>query len=74
MFEALDASLKTTSKTVEGPQIEEENEGYDPWADWRWQPTHVELRDEKAVLFQTALTQAPTSSATRSEPACPAST
>ena len=53
--EALDTSLKTTSKTVEGPQIEEENEGYDPWADWRWQPTHVELRDEKAVLFQTAL-------------------
>ena len=53
--EALDASLKTTSKTIEGPQIEEENEGYDPWADWRWQPTHVELRDEKAVLFQTAL-------------------
>jgi hypothetical protein len=53
--EALDVSLKTTSKTVEGPQIEEENEGYDPWADWRWQPTHVELRDEKAVLFETAL-------------------
>jgi uncharacterized protein YfaS (alpha-2-macroglobulin family) len=53
--EALDVSLKTTSKTVEGPQIEEENEGYNPWADWRWQPTHVELRDEKAVLFQTAL-------------------
>ena len=49
--EALDTSLKTTSKTVEGPQIEEENEGYDPWADWGWQPTHVELRDEKAVLF-----------------------
>ena len=53
--EALDTSLKTTSKTVEGPQVEEENEGYDPWADWRWQPTHVELRDEKAVLFETAL-------------------
>ena len=53
--EALDTSLKTTSKTVAGPQVGEENEGYDPWADWRWQPTHVELRDEKAVLFQTAL-------------------
>ena len=53
--EALDVSLKTTSKTVAGPQVGEENEGYDPWADWRWQPTHVELRDEKAVLFQTAL-------------------
>ena len=25
------------------------------WADWGWQPTHVELRDEKAVLFETAL-------------------
>ena len=53
--EALDTSLKTTSKTVEGPKVEEENEGYDPWADWGWQPTHVELRDEKAVLFETAL-------------------
>jgi hypothetical protein len=53
--EAIDTSLKTTSKTVEGPTIAEENEGYDPWADWRWQPTHVELRDEKAVLFETAL-------------------
>ena len=53
--EALDVSLKTTSKTVEGPKVEEENEGYNPWADWGWQPTHVELRDEKAVLFETAL-------------------
>ena len=53
--EALDTSLKTTSKTVEGPQVTQENEGYSPWGGWWWTPTHVELRDEKAVLFQTEL-------------------
>ena len=54
--EALDTSLKTTSKTVEGRRWRRRTKATGNCADWRWHgPTHVELRDEKAVLFETAL-------------------
>jgi hypothetical protein len=53
--EALDTSLKTTSKTVEGPKVEQTDVSAAPYPKWSWTPDHVELRDEKAVLFQTAL-------------------
>ncbi len=53
--EALDVSLKTTSKTVEGPKVEQTDESAAPYPKWWWTPDHVELRDEKTVLFQTAL-------------------
>jgi uncharacterized protein YfaS (alpha-2-macroglobulin family) len=53
--EALDTSLKTTSKTTEGPQVDVKSGDAAPGVDRGWQPTHVELRDEKAVLFETAL-------------------
>jgi hypothetical protein len=53
--EALDTSLKTTSVAVEGPKVEQQAEQGAPWKGWSWLPTHVELRDEKAVLFQTYL-------------------
>ncbi len=54
-IEALDTSLKTTTKTVEGPQAEEVTAQTSPWPAWRWTPTHAELRDDKTVLFETHL-------------------
>lgn len=49
--EALDTSLRTTSQTVQGPEVSRgSGRGW-----WWWTPTHVELRDEKAALFATAL-------------------
>jgi uncharacterized protein YfaS (alpha-2-macroglobulin family) len=55
--EALDVSLKTTSQTVEGPQVKKtgSKEGAAWWWDWWWTPTHTELRDEKVALFATWL-------------------
>lgn len=52
--EAVDTSLRTTSQTAEGPGMEKATAG--PGYDWWWTPTHIELRDEKAVLFATELT------------------
>ena len=54
--EALDTSLRTTSQSVEGPQVEKEigKEGEAGYG-WWWTPTHVELRDEKTVMFATSL-------------------
>jgi len=61
--EALDTSLKTTSRTVKGPalsqskgpEVSQNGESAAPWSGWTWTPDHVELRDEKTVLFQTDL-------------------
>jgi uncharacterized protein YfaS (alpha-2-macroglobulin family) len=53
--EALDTSLRTTSETVAGPQVGKEMEGSGIDSGWWWTPTHVELRDQKAVLFATSL-------------------
>ncbi len=59
--EAIDTSLRTTSRTYEGPELKEtspEEAGTPPGAGWwwdRWVPTHTELRDEKVVLFATRL-------------------
>ncbi|MCX7707878.1 MAG: alpha-2-macroglobulin, partial [Anaerolineae bacterium] len=53
-LEGLDPSLRTTSQTVEGPGVERAGADTTPWG-WWWIPTHVELRDEKAVLFATVL-------------------
>jgi len=50
--EAIDTSLRITSQTAQGPEMSQETE--DDWG-WWWTPTHVELRDEKAVLFATDL-------------------
>jgi uncharacterized protein YfaS (alpha-2-macroglobulin family) len=51
--EAVDVSLRTTSQTTQGPQVQEvvpEGEQTQWW--WnRWEPTHSELRDEKVALF-----------------------
>ncbi|MGC8781206.1 MAG: Ig-like domain-containing alpha-2-macroglobulin family protein, partial [Anaerolineae bacterium] len=56
--EAVDTSLRTTSITAAGPTIERKPAPQEK-QDWRWwgwwTPTHVELRDEKAVLFATWL-------------------
>ncbi len=56
-LEGVDASLLTTSRTAEGPDVEKGSTSAKtaPWWDWWWTPTHVELRDEKAVLFATEL-------------------
>ncbi len=54
-LEPVDTSLRITSQTAEGPGMGEESEGENAWYDWWWTPTHVELRDEKAVLFATYL-------------------
>ncbi len=53
-LEGVDTSLLTTSRTAEGPEVEKES-GSTSWYDWWWTPTHVELRDEKAVLFAAEL-------------------
>ncbi len=53
-LEGLDPSLRTTSQTVAGPGMERAGGDTSPWR-WWWIPTHVELRDEKAVLFATVL-------------------
>lgn len=53
-LEGLDPSLRTTSQTIAGPGMEQAGGDTSPWG-WWWIPTHVELRDEKAVLFATVL-------------------
>ena len=59
--EALDTSLRTTSQTVAGPDMQKvksngERAQNNPWWwDWWWQPTHTELRDEKVAMFSTWL-------------------
>ena len=53
--EALDTSLRTTSQAVEGPQMEKESRPGESGYGWWWTPTHVELRDEKTVMFATSL-------------------
>jgi uncharacterized protein YfaS (alpha-2-macroglobulin family) len=55
--EAADTGLRTTSQTVPGPQLEK---GAGPGqpdnkVSWLWAPTHVDLRDEKTVMFATNL-------------------
>jgi len=56
--EAIDTSLQTTSRLVEGPEFGKVPEGEEaasiPW--WRgWWATHSELRDEKVALFASHL-------------------
>jgi alpha-2-macroglobulin len=54
--EALDTSLKTTSQAVQGPQLDKGQPGNPAEKiSWWWTPTHVDLRDEKAVMFATSL-------------------
>ena len=54
--EALNTSLKTTSQTVEGPQVDKSQPSNpNEKVSWWWTPTHVDLRDEKAVMFATSL-------------------
>jgi uncharacterized protein YfaS (alpha-2-macroglobulin family) len=57
--EAIDTSLRTTSTTARGPEVERVEEDGDDQSDWRWWgwwlPTHVDLRDEKTALFATEL-------------------
>ena len=49
--EPLDVRLKTTSSQVKG--IRREREGRWPW--WYWSPTHTELRDDRAGVFEQYL-------------------
>ena len=60
--EAIDTSLRTTSSTAQGPEVQQVKPGAQGQAaakDWRWNnwwtPTHVDLRDEKTALFATWL-------------------
>ncbi|MEA3338088.1 MAG: Ig-like domain-containing protein [Chloroflexota bacterium] len=52
--EAIDTSLATTSQTYQGPRFGSKQEQAYPGF-WWWTPTHNEIRDEKVVLFATAL-------------------
>ncbi len=59
-LEGLNPSLRITSQTAQGPGMEREARGHsrsglEPRPYGWWVPTHVELRDEKAVLFATVL-------------------
>lgn len=49
--EAVDTGLRTTSQTVQGPELEKQT----LLPGWWWTPTHVDLRDEKTVMFATSL-------------------
>ncbi len=58
--EAVDTSLRTTSQTSQGPEVERvpaKNGAATVawWWDWWWTPTHTDLRDEKVALFATDL-------------------
>ncbi len=53
--EAVDTSLRTTSITARGPELKEEGQAEQERWSWWWIPTHVDLRDEKTVLFATSL-------------------
>ncbi len=53
--EAVDASLRTTSITAHGPELKMESGAEESRWSWWWTPTHVDLRDEKTVLFATSL-------------------
>ena len=60
--EAIDTSLRTTSSTAQGPEVQQVKpgaQGQPAAKDWRWNnwwtPTHVDLRDEKTALFATWL-------------------
>ena len=59
-LEAVDTSLRTTSLLAAAPQVRKAAPGDQSqkpphWSGWWWSPTHVELRDEKVVLFATSL-------------------
>ena len=51
--EVVDTSLQTTSQNAQGPEVQKEGANDKPA--WWWTPTHVDLRDEKAVMFATEL-------------------
>jgi hypothetical protein len=57
--EAIDTSLRTTSITARGPEVQRVAEKGEDQSDWQWwgwwTPTHVDLRDEKTALFATEL-------------------
>ncbi len=54
--EAVDVSLRTTSQTFQGPEMQEAPPAEEATWWWdRWVPTHTELRDEKVALFATWL-------------------
>lgn len=54
--EPLDVRLLTTTQQAKGPEVEIKGEGMPAWWRWwYWQPTHSELRDDRAGFFQTWL-------------------
>ncbi len=54
--EPLDVRLLTTTQQAKGPEVEKKAEGKPAWWRWwYWQPTHSELRDDRAGFFQTWL-------------------
>jgi len=52
--EPVDVRLKTTSSQAQGPRTERKGGSY-WWYWWYWSPTHVDLRDDRAGIFQTYL-------------------
>jgi uncharacterized protein YfaS (alpha-2-macroglobulin family) len=53
--EAIDTSLRATSLLASPPELRPGGDGTEHTAGWWWIPQHVELRDEKAVLFAESL-------------------
>jgi len=51
--EGVDTSLLTTSRTIEGPELERQRQGdYDPYWYWGWWWfDHTEMRDEQVNLY-----------------------
>ena len=59
--EAVDTSLRTTSQTTQGPEVQRVQNTKPGavkaqwWQNWWWTPTHTEMRDEKIALFANTL-------------------
>lgn len=53
--EAIDTSLRTSSISIEGPQLDQAPEGVDQWRRYGYWFSHSDLRDEKVALFASTL-------------------
>jgi len=53
--EPVEVRLRTTSSEARGPRTKGPSPNPSWWHWWYWSPTHVDLRDDRAGIFQTYL-------------------
>lgn len=51
--EIVNTNLRTTDQSIKGPDVQQAETNNK--LGWWWTPTHIDLRDEKAVMFATTL-------------------